>query len=121
MMVASHCFFNFFSRQCTQSDLRENRLNKVASEEFFFSKTSGSATVLLLVHPNVVGFSTTQIHPVVEIEGRPSSKPTHAQMKPHFIITVAEPFVIDKNSLIYSHYTHLPCNMIYLTVPSFSV
>ena len=43
---------------------------------------------------------------VVEIEGRPSSKPTHAQMTPNVIITVVEPsLVVKENSIMLIHTT----------------
>ena len=76
-------------------------LRHAAIRDFSFSATDGSATVVQL---NVVVFSTTKIHPkstVIEIEGRPSSKPTHAQMTPNVIFTVAEPSVVEnEKSLI---------------------
>ena len=67
-----------FRVACRVTYSTESHLLKI--REFSFSTTGGSATVF---QPTVVVFSTTKIHPIpsiiVEIEGRPSSKPTQAE------------------------------------------
>ena len=71
--------------------------------EFSFLMTDGFAMVSSF-QPNVVVFSTMQIHPiiVVEIEGRPSSKPLHVQMMQNVVITITEPSVVKNESSLMS-------------------
>ena len=91
-----------FASVVLNNTINEHGLYNIISMEFSFSTTDGSGSATVVSQP--LSFSAQQrliSSTVVEFEGRPSSKPAHAQMTPNVIITVAEPSVVEnENSLI---------------------
>ena len=90
-----------FASVVFNNNINERGLYNIFTMELSFSTTDGSGSATVVSQP--LSFSAQQrliSSTVVEFEGRPSSKPAHAQMTPN-VITVAEPSVVEnENSLI---------------------